>query len=174
MNCGQWEERVALYAGGDLASEDARAVESHLAECAGCQILLSGLPESLGLLREAHAEPVDAAHLAAVRARVLAELERGRNRWWRLAWVGAAAVLAVLLFWAVRPAAPPVSRIAKLPPAPSPVIATAPRPREARSRQLAKPRERKLPPPETVLVKLESNDPDVVIYWITETKGEPK
>ena len=31
MNCGGWEERVALCAGGDLA-----AVERHAAECAGC------------------------------------------------------------------------------------------------------------------------------------------
>ena len=30
MNCGEWEERVALYAGGDLA-----AVERHVEQCAG-------------------------------------------------------------------------------------------------------------------------------------------
>ena len=71
MSCVDWEERIALYAGGDLAAAEAQAVERHVAECGGCQLLLSGLRESLGLLREAHGEPVEAAHFAAVRARVI-------------------------------------------------------------------------------------------------------
>jgi anti-sigma factor RsiW len=79
MNCVDWEERIALYAGGDLAPAEAQAVERHVAECAGCQMLLSGLRQSLALVREVHSEPVEAAHFAAVRARVLAELERVRQ-----------------------------------------------------------------------------------------------
>ena len=35
MNCGAWEERVALYAGDDLAPEDALQIEQQVAECAG-------------------------------------------------------------------------------------------------------------------------------------------
>ena len=94
MKCSEWEERVALYAGGD----ETPGVEQHLAECAACQVLLSGMRESLALMREAHAEPIEAAHFAAVRARVFAELERGHSRRWRLAWVLAmAAAVAVLL-----------------------------------------------------------------------------
>ena len=175
MNCGAWEERVALYAGGDLAAEDALAVERHVAECAGCQILLGGLRESQAWLREAHAEPVEAAHLAAVRARVLAELEQSRRPWWRLAWVGVAAVVALAIF-TLRPIAPPLPpapKVAVVPPTvEAPVVPT---PVQAKKREISKPRARKPPQSsETLLVKLESNDPDVVIYWITEIKGEPK
>jgi hypothetical protein len=175
MNCGEWEERVALYAGGDLAAEDAVAVERHVAECAGCQSLLGGLRESQAWLREAHAEPVEAAHLVAVRARVLAELEQGPCPWWRLAWVGVAS-LATLVILTLRPIAPPLPPAPKIAVAPPAVEAPVrPPPAEARKREMAKPRARKTPQPsETLLVKLESNDPDVVIYWIAETKGEPK
>jgi len=166
MNCVDWEERIALYAGGDLAPAEAQAVERQVAECGGCQLLLSGLRESVGLLREAHGEPVESAHFAAVRVRVLAELERGRARAWRFAWVYAMAVAAVVLLLAVwprteqrlalpmphAPAAPALAR----------VVAKVPLPH----RQVA---ERS----ETVLMKIETDNPDVVIYWIAE-KGETK
>jgi len=176
MNCGEWEERIALYAGGDLAPAEAQAVERHAAECAGCRRLLSGLRENLEWMRETHAETVEAAHFAAVRARVLAELERGRKLRWRYAWLGAiaaASIAALALFLAVwpgpegtpamrlalpmppAPAAPAVVKVARAPVAPARVAHTA---RQA----------------ETILVKLETDDPDVVIYWIAESKGETK
>ena len=48
--CKQWEERVALAAGGDLCDADCAAVELHVAACAPCALLLEELRESLGLL----------------------------------------------------------------------------------------------------------------------------
>jgi hypothetical protein len=54
MNCTAWEERIALHAGGDLPAGEAVEVERHLGECAGCQVLWSGLRESLDTLRAAH------------------------------------------------------------------------------------------------------------------------
>ena len=45
------------------------------------------------LLREAHQEPIDPAHYAAVRARVLAELGRQRRRVWRWVWAGGLAAV---------------------------------------------------------------------------------
>ena len=54
MNCAEWEERIALHAGGDLAPGEAAEVERHLAECAGCQVFWSGMRESLAVLREVH------------------------------------------------------------------------------------------------------------------------
>jgi anti-sigma factor RsiW len=168
MNCGDWQERIALYAGGDLEPSEAQAVERHVAECAGCQMLLSGLRQSLELLREAHGEPVEEAHFAAVRARVLAELERGRTRTWRFAWVYAMAAAAVVLL-AVAMTPRTEQRLAL----PVPHAPTAP--------AIAKvgvkaplPRRQVTDPSETVLMKIETDNPDVVIYWIAETKGETR
>ena len=70
MNCSEWEERLALYAGDDLSRAERAGVERHLSECAGCQVFLSGLTQGLDELRDAHAEPVLDVHFAAVRARV--------------------------------------------------------------------------------------------------------
>ena len=75
MNCVEWEARVALHAGGDLAGAEAAEVERHLGECSACQVLWSGVRESLAVLQAAHAELPAAAHFTAVRARVMAELE---------------------------------------------------------------------------------------------------
>lgn len=159
MNCSDWEERIALYAGGDVSD----GVEAHLAECASCQLLLSGLRSSLELLREAHNEPVEAAHFAAVRARVLAELERGPARRWRFGWVYAMAAAAVVLLIVLWPR--PELRLAlPMPHAPAaPLVAKVPLPYHQAAQ-----------PSETVVLKIETDNPDVVIYWIAETKGETK
>jgi anti-sigma factor RsiW len=175
MNCVDWEERVALYAGGDLAAVEAQAVERHVAECSACQVLLSGLRGSLALVREAHAEPVEAAHLAAVRARVLAELERAPAGRWRFAWVPALAAALVVLAVAICPR-PDVRLAMPMPQAPvaRPVARTVLPPHRktaARPRPLAK---REQQPAEPMVVKLLTDDPNVVIYWITDTKGEMK
>ena len=76
------------------------------------------------LLREAHREPIDPAHCAAVRARVLAEIGRARKPVWRWAWAlsAAAVVVAVML----------------------------------------------VPRSKPVGIKLLTDDPNVVIYWIGE------
>ena len=192
MNCVEWEERIALYAGGDLVPAEAQAVERHAAECAGCQMLLSGLRQSLALVREVHGEPIEAAHFAAVRARVLAELERAPAHRWRFAWGFAMAAAAAVLLIAIWPRperktvshalvpVPAVSRggadpqVRRGPPGP-PVRAS----RTARAQRKAgpgrPPRTMASAPPEPaepMVVKLLTNDPDVVIYWITSTKGE--
>jgi len=176
MNCIEWEERIARHAGGDLEGPEADAVELHLADCAGCQVFWSGLREALGELRESHALEVEAAHFAAVRAGVLAEIERGRRVWRRLAWVSGVGIAAMLVLGvAMRPGAlpaPPTRVAVRIPEAPlragtvrkrlepatlaAPVLAKAP----DRSR-LPKRRE-------PFVVKLQTSDPNIVIYWIAE------
>jgi anti-sigma factor RsiW len=166
MNCVDWEERIALYAGGDLAPAEAPAVEGHVAECAGCQMLLGGLRESLRLVREVHSEPVEAAHFAAVRARVLAELERAPVRRWRLVWVPAMAAAAVVLLLAIWPR--PEQHIAlPMPHKPAAPLVAKVLPK------LPKARPRAPQASEDVVMKIETDNPDVVIYWIAE-KGETK
>ncbi len=183
MNCREWEERLALYAGGDLVPAEKAEVERHLQDCAGCQMFLSGLTEGLQVLRDAHAEEPATAHFAAVRARVLSELGRDRRPWWSGGWaLGlAAAALAVLMAVWMRPPRrevppPEIARVS--PPAGVPVPAPkAPRPAPVpHVSRRAQPRLPQLKPAmepvKPLVVKLVTDDPNVVIYWITETRGE--
>ena len=165
MNCQEWEERIALYAAGDQAPGDAAETRRHIAACAACQVFSSELKQNLEWLREAHQEPVAPAHYAAVRARVMAQLESGRAPWWKQVWMyglGIAAMAAMVLVM-VRPHAGPRR------------FETT---QAAGSRPGGLPhdvgRRKRLPhnPAETILVKLETDNPDVVIYWIAEKKGD--
>ena len=166
MSCVEWEERIALYAGGDLSLAEVQAVEWHVAECAGCQMLLSGLRQSLALVREVHREPIEAAHFAAMRARVLGELERTPARRWRFAWGFAMAAAAAVLLIAMWPR-PEQHMALPMPHAPAALVL---------AKVLLEPpkaRPRKPQDSENVVIKIETDNPDVVIYWIAE-KGETK
>ncbi|SPE32115.1 conserved hypothetical protein [Candidatus Sulfopaludibacter sp. SbA6] len=177
MNCTDWEERLALYAGGDLAPAKAAEVEHHLAECAGCQLFASGLRAGLELLQDAHDEALDPAHFAAVRSRVRAQLERERRPFWRRAWIyGLVPVAAALMVAvAVRPSRwiapqPPEVAMVHQPAAVDPWgVPPIPPAQPARVRRKPRP---KVEPGEPVLVRLVTDNPDVVIYWISERRGE--
>ncbi|MGA3236219.1 MAG: hypothetical protein ABSG03_07950 [Bryobacteraceae bacterium] len=146
----------------------------------------SGFEETLEMLREAHREAIPEAHFAAVRARVLSQLAAERRPWWRGFWpygFAAAAVAAMLLaaFWpkhlaqrqTVGQALPPANR----------TVAQAGhdgRPPGLQSASVSRVigRRKRLPHnaayrvvgplvPEHLVVKLVTNDPNVVIYWIT-------
>ncbi len=163
MNCVEWETRVALHAGGDLTGAEAAAVERHLGECPACQVLWSGVRESLAVLQAAHAELPAAADFTAVRSRVRAELERGARPWGRLAWisgVAAAAVLLLLALWPARVAVPEAPRMmARIPPAPG---VGAPVRQAAAARAVH--RSGRAP----LTVKWQTADPKIVIYWIAD------
>ncbi len=185
MNCANWEERIALYMGSDLGRADAAQVERHLAECAGCQVFASGMRESLALLREAHGEEPAAAAYAAVRARVIGELERRPMRRWffGLAAVAAAAALLAAVWMrpakhmerAHRDAALPQREVVVPQSEKAPEIAIVPvRTPGPRSRvqRAETPAVKPVVADKPLVVKLVTDDPDVVIYWITDTKGE--
>ena len=135
------------------------------------------------LLREAHREPIAPAHYAAVRARVLAELGRQRRRVWRWVWAcGMAAVVAAAVVLTPRPepvgqASRPASRPAFLPAqvygpaAPVQRAAEIRRPVVHRRRALTQVKQEGRPggpPHQQVTIKLLTDDPNVVIYWIGE------
>ena len=179
MNCRDWEERIALYLGGDLSPTDAAAVERHLADCVGCQLFSSGLKQSLDLLREAHQEPLAPEHFTAVRARVLAALDgRRRTALGRWAWIGAmaAAAAVLLVMLSIRPVPQPAPlQVATAPPPPVVEPPPAPRPVGVRPHRRVVPRRAATPAPQPaqpMVVKLITDDPDVVIYWITSPKGD--
>lgn len=166
MNCLGWEERLALHAQGDLPPREAAAAEQHLLACAACRHFFESVQQSLGLLHEAHAEPLAPADYAALRARVLAELDRRRKPLWRWAWIPAlAAALLLVLFWTGRhPPVPPPQLAVTPPPAPPislPELPPAPKPVARVHRRKPSP-----PPAEPLLVRLVTDNPDVVIYWI--------
>ena len=186
MNCSDWEERIALHAGGDLPPAEAAEVERHLRECAGCQVLTSGLKQSLVLLKEAHEEPLAAAHFSAVRSRVVAELEQGRRRGalWARRWAWgfgmAAAVVAVLVMLALQPGRTPVvtanrqplsnvrgSDVSEPRTLESGTGLSHPRPHRRVTRRVER---ANVPDPEPLIVKLQTDDPNVVIYWIADRK----
>ncbi|MGD0497618.1 MAG: zf-HC2 domain-containing protein [Bryobacteraceae bacterium] len=191
MNCGDWEERIALHAGGDLPPDEAAEMERHLAGCAGCREAAASYGRDLALLHEAHADPIPEAHYAAVRARALAKLEERRLTWRRVRLGGlatAAVAVVVGILW-VRPASKPAPQVAV---ARLPVpVGQASRPalvasgaraakktkkagREARPTTLASvvaaPKEPQ--PAEPLVVKLYTDDPNVIIYWIADKTGD--
>jgi anti-sigma factor RsiW len=180
MNCSDWEERIALHAGGDLPAAEAAEVERHLQGCAGCQALASGLKQSLELLKEAHAEPLAPAHFSAVRARVVAELEHKRRRAWSYGLAAVAVALLVVL--ALRPGRTPV--VATRQPlsyvrgsdrseprtSESGTVPNLPRPHRRAARRVVRANAPDTSGSEPLLVKLVTDDPNVVIYWIADRK----
>ncbi len=178
MNCVDWEERISLYAGGDLGDLPRLEVEKHLAECAGCQVFASGLKQSLEWARQVHSEEPAPAHYAAVRARVISQLRSRRRRVWT--WSAAAlaaaafAVLVAARLSIPQGAVPPPPQVALAHP-PAPELAARPQPSSRRpvsvpAQAAARPRRRILAPSEPLVVKLVTDNPDVVIYWIVDTK----
>jgi hypothetical protein len=143
--------------------------------------------EAMDILREAHREPIPEAHFAAVRARVLSQIaaERGASRrrlWsWGLAVVSATALL--LAFWpkpvvprrvareitagVEKPLADPRGSVSNGSHEPA-VAGVRPRAR----RRLPVTGVIGPPNPAPLVVKLLTNDPNVVIYWISERTGE--
>jgi Putative zinc-finger len=74
MNCKSFEERIALYVGGDLPAEKTREIEEHLTACPECHNLAGQLKHGLGRLNEMRDEPLDEAVLRGIRNQVLSQI----------------------------------------------------------------------------------------------------
>ena len=178
MNCAGWHEKLALFSGGDLAANEAAAVEAHLAKCAECRVFEQGLTETREMLLSLRA--VDETEVAAMRSRVFRQL-RERKRPAMLAWLPYAAAIAALVFgttlWRSRVERP--VREARVVPAKAAVVDAPPvvapagraivRAKQVRRTRL-KPAPALVPVEETepTVVTLYTDDPDVVIVWITD------
>jgi hypothetical protein len=136
--------------------------------------------KTLELLREAHEEPLAQAHFDAVRARVLERLQSRPQRVWWPVWACASLAVAAAGMWmwvswvgqairlprAGQRPAPPIVEVLPVPE----TLAALSKPKVRRVRRV-----KKTPPPpvgEPLLVKLITDDPDVVIYWIADPKGD--
>jgi anti-sigma factor RsiW len=165
MNCEKFEPEIALYVEGDLDGREAAGVREHLAGCAACRELVDELMTSQAALKQLRAQPVDAALLAAVRSEVLAGIEdRSRARW---PWVAAAIAVAAVLIAMFRPAPPP-ARIVQAPVAQVRVNPTLP----GRRPKLAKVRRRRPAPGPPLVVKMFTDDPNIVIIWLVDQTGD--
>jgi len=172
MTCREFEPLIALYAGSDLDTPDLVRVDEHLARCAGCRALLEDLQASRESLLDWGSEPVEGALLTAIRSGALARIGARRRRVWP--WIAAAAAcaaLAALLTVGAPPKAvpapPPPERgveIAEKAEAPPPASRPAPRRRRVKRAPVID--------GEPLIVKMLTDDPDIVIIWLVDQKGD--
>jgi hypothetical protein len=169
MNCGECQERITLDA-------DNAEVERHLETCAECRGFRASLHGVLGVLEEAHQQTLGEAEFAQVRERVRARIVSGRRRWAPVWAGGLAAAIVLLAVWIgqrdERPVSDrerPVAAVLPAEPLPEPAPAAPVEvKRPGRVRRVRKAR----PPAEPLTVKLITDDPNVVIYWIIDGKGD--
>lgn len=186
MNCADSERLIALDVEGDLPKHQAGGVSQHLRNCPHCREFAEKLRASQTFLKELAHEAPDAVLLQEVRVGVLNRLstEAAPSIFpvWRFAF--GAAVVAMLAFAAImwrRPApAPPGPVTAMVQPSAATqamrkVTASAPtsparNPERARAAATGKSFAGSLPAlarrrPEPLMVKLYTDNPNVVIYW---------
>ena len=173
MNCQAFEPMLALYVEGDLPERDVPRVEEHVATCADCRDLLEDLQSSQAVLKTLGAEAVDGALLTAVRAGVLARIDcRRRAVWpWVAATTAALALLILLLAPSQRTAPEPRPvTIAQASPKVEAAVGRAGPPahsRRPRRRPVTKP-----PAAQQLVVKILTDDPDIVIIWLVDQTGD--
>jgi hypothetical protein len=174
MDCKKSQRWIALHVEGDLPGRKAARLERHLAECAGCREFASRMEASQAAWKAVGAEPVDEAALREVRARVLARVAAERPRAFPL-WRWAAVTAAVALISGTGYVVPNlISTLPPPPPGPGPIVVVQPPVPPPRPQAVArvvpvrkpKPVVKAAEPAQPLLVKLETDDPNVVIYWI--------
>jgi hypothetical protein len=189
MTCREYEPLIALYVEGDLND---RELEQHLAECSDCRELLDDFRASQAALKELAA--VDAAFLSAVRSGVLAKIESRRRMPWP--WMAAFAVaMALIVMMMLPPRKPPA--IAELPrpavgiaklPVPvdggaDPLVRRRPPGRPSAIAQVARKARKSrpggrlrtrgsAPPSDPLVVKMLTDDPNIVIIWLVDQSGD--
>ena len=103
MTCADFEEHIALDAGGDLPERDRDVLAEHLRICPSCRDLAAALSETQRALTDWSRQPADDVMGAEVRRRVQgAVLEDdgtiavAQQRTWAPAWGWAVAALLIL------------------------------------------------------------------------------
>jgi len=87
MTCAEFEERIALYVGGELAPGERLAVEEHLRVCAECAALARELEEDRAWLASRPPETAEVDYVA-MRMEIRRRIDRPR---WIWKWIAAAA-----------------------------------------------------------------------------------
>jgi anti-sigma factor RsiW len=178
MQSCEFEQLVALYVEGDLSAAECNRVEAHLRECSSCWDLAEDLKESQDVFKSIRQDVPDAAALSAVRERVLSEVTGARRMPWFARWVFASVALAMVGIGAWRLATPqavigppePLRRIV-VPPAVAELAVAPSGKAEVKRVRASRPTQK---PDETKQVTLTfvTDDPDIIIYWLVDEKGD--
>jgi hypothetical protein len=174
MNCSDWEQQIA-------GESESVALAEHLRACGHCREFADELERNRAALQAVEIHP---AACDAVRLRVLDEIraKKQRGAWWAWSAVAAAVCVAVLC-------ASIALQNWKNPAPPKPVVATKNPPKlewtptpvqpVARAHQRV---HHKFGPvtasagparnPEPLVVKMLTNDPNVIIIWLVDQKGD--
>ncbi len=195
MNCAGFEKLIALHVEGDLPERKGRAVVEHLKICQHCQEFAEKLKASQALLKSLAQESVDDAVLEELRERIVNRLgtttERQRFPVWRYA-VGA-GLTALVVLAAITIRHPSKDRVAEVRRVTSQQLATeavGQAPTLARSSSVratkgkravhrrehfqgslragTKQQQSKQQQSVQLTVKLVTDDPNVVVYWLVE------
>jgi len=177
MSCDAFEKLIALDAGA-TSLRRIGAARCALSTCAPCRELAQSLRESQAALKGLSQDALDERVVAAWRRGLLARTDAAEPRraalGWPWAWAAAAAMALVALLavpgprggrlfhhlWGRRFRLPWQARPAPPPQPPAPVVHRRTRHRRAPT-----------PAPGPLMVKLETPDPNVVIYWMVDRKG---
>ena len=159
MTCQEWELEIA-------GESEQTELAAHLAGCEHCRAFAREIEEDRAALASL-APPTAALH--QVHVCVMSELHARRRRTAYLWWAAAAACLAALAFGLLlRPRAPEkLAVVIAAPKAPQVAIARASHPhRTRRGAALAR------SAPEPTVIKIFTDDPNVVIIWLVDKKGD--
>ena len=201
MNCSTSRECLALWIEGDLPEAQVQLMERHLSSCPACRTFRTELGDSQTRFRALLDEPVNVEALDRIRGAVLGRTSRGSKTagdkrplipaW---AYTAAAALLIALIGWtALRPSqeVEPVrtAQVEAIPEAPEvlrppevaqpePVamaairedLAPAPQPAIVEPKTVVADRTRATNT-QSLTVKLLTDDPNVIIYWVIGQVG---
>ena len=201
MKCRYSETDIALYVEGDVAPAKACEIEAHLSVCAQCGDLVIELRESQAVLKTLKQDTVSATSLTLVRSHVLAEIQAGvKPLWgrWIYALAGGVFVAVLAVGWMLEMRRPQEQAIVKSDPLPPPAAVpltrgtitiaeadanTDRRPLRRREKTNIPSRRRQqggthteVPPEPSepakpLVVKLLTDDPNIVIYWLIDNTG---
>lgn len=176
MNCRDWELEIAA----SLDTPPAVPLAAHLAQCPSCRALREQLLLDQDDLRQLASQPLPPQALDQLHTRVMAQIPTRRFAWRIPLAIAAAAIATFVPAWMLRPSASPPVRVeqaavVQTPPKPRvvpPPVAQTPKRVAARTPRLPSPPRRP-----DLMLKIETSDPDVVIYWsidsrASDSKGE--
>jgi hypothetical protein len=135
------------------------SVEEHLAACASCRLLAEDLRANAAAFESLAADP-----LPSVRHEVISRIRRPIRWPWAIA-AAAAILIAVLFIPKKKPDAIAPTQVVE-------ILASRER-QQPSPMNLPRIRSHKKRPTQPVVVKMLTEDPDVVIYWQVESENQP-
>lgn len=202
MDCSRFREQIALLVEGDLGERAARRLRGHIDRCADCRAFESGMRDSQAAVHALAQAPVAPALLTATHARIVTEaravLQTHRPSFpaWQLVFaccvavvlVGAAALLMRQAGGDLRLSPRPMAAaggkpvVVVLPPAPPAVpvpeaavpLPAARRPVFAAAARADDHHQRKSAAPDVAVIKIFTDDPDVIIFLVPDQEGGKK